>query len=428
MRFKHKAPEKVPLGYADRWWSWWGLLSVCLEHKSSLVSTIEIANDRMEGPEIVLTYDDWKNARIMAKILEPFHEAMQALEGDDITLPLLPCVMSVLNSHIDGRARGEDDDDDDHSLGGGGGGGGGTSGNLALLGRGDRWEEPPPVVKIATALSARTKSLEWLEEEERLTWRRLVLRKCRDMFRKDMAAERAAQQEASQKESPSSPSTGVVDAPAKDPPMEDNADEQPLKKQKISFLARCIETRKSSGTGGGGAEGTGLDDIAAGREEEQGRPRLSAAERAVAGTGLGAGASAGGASTGAASAAVHGNPNSSSLTLVARMRAAEDELDSFVAEQGLDPDDGGSDELDWWCKNQPAFPTLARLAVIYLAIPASAAASESVCSAAAAADNTVKTSRKQLADDTADALVFLSGSHGLAWSSGLSGEELAGDK
>ena len=129
-----------------------------------------------------------------------------------------------------------------------------------------------------------------------------------------------------------------------------------------------------------------------------------------------------GVNAGAGAEGSSNNLNSSTLPLVARMRVAEDELTSFVADEGLDPDDGGSDELGWWCRHQERYPTLARLAVIYLAIPASSAASESVSSAANA--YTVKTSRKQLADDTGDALVFLSGSHGLAWSSGLSEKEL----
>ena len=384
---------------------------MCLEHKSSLVSTIEIANDRLEGPEIVVSYEDWRNARVLAELLEPFHEAMQALEGDDITLPLLPCVMSVLNCHVDATTSGEDDDGNSLCVGGG------ASGTRvgALLDKGDRWQEPSPVVKIATALSARTKGLEWLEEEERATWRRLVLRKCREMLRNDITAERAA---VAQNEAPSA-SDAEDDTPVADPPMEDPMDEQPLKKQKISFLARCIEAKGGGGGGGGGSGsgggategGAGSDGGSAG-QEEQGRARGTiAAEFSRAGAGAGG---------------VRGdsNPNSSNLPLVARMRSAENELTRFVAEEGLDPDDEGSDELGWWCEHQEAFPTLARLAVIYLAIPALSAASESIPPAATAA-NAVKTSRKQLADDTGDALMFLSGSHGLAWSSGLSEEELA---
>ena len=67
------------------------------------------------------------------------------------------------------------------------------------------------------------------------------------------------------------------------------------------------------------------------------------------------------------------------------------------------------------------YPTLARLANKYLAIPASSAASEHVF---LAAGNVVTKKRNKLGDDTVDALAFLDGSHGLAWSSGISQEAL----
>ena len=69
------------------------------------------------------------------------------------------------------------------------------------------------------------------------------------------------------------------------------------------------------------------------------------------------------------------------------------------------------------------YPTLARLARKYLAIPASSAASERVF---LAAGNVVTRKRHKLGDDTVDALVFLDGSHGLPWSSGISQEALGG--
>ena len=67
------------------------------------------------------------------------------------------------------------------------------------------------------------------------------------------------------------------------------------------------------------------------------------------------------------------------------------------------------------------YPILARLAKKYLSIPASSAASERVF---LAAGNVVTKKRNKLGDDTVDALVFLDGSHGLAWSSGISQEAL----
>ena len=97
------------------------------------------------------------------------------------------------------------------------------------------------------------------------------------------------------------------------------------------------------------------------------------------------------------------------------------------AEKGLDDDNDnddestGEDDLSWWCRHQFAYPTLARLAKTYLAIPASSAASERVFLAAA---NVETKKRNKLGDETVDALVFLDGPHGLAWSSGISQEAL----
>ena len=52
-----------------------------------------------------------------------------------------------------------------------------------------RWGELPNVVKIAAALSARTKGLEWLDATERTSWRRIVLVECKKLFQADIAEE-----------------------------------------------------------------------------------------------------------------------------------------------------------------------------------------------------------------------------------------------
>ena len=78
-------------------------------------------------------------------------------------------------------------------------------------------------------------------------------------------------------------------------------------------------------------------------------------------------------------------------------------------------------DRSWWCRHPFAYPTLARLAKKYLAIPASSAASERVFSAAG---NAVTKKRSKLQDDPVDALVFSDGSHGLIWSTGISQEAL----
>ena len=109
------------------------------------------------------------------------------------------------------------------------------------------------------------------------------------------------------------------------------------------------------------------------------------------------------------------------------MQAIEHELQSLTIVKGLHDDNDNDDESTGeddssWCRHQFAFPTLARSAKKYLAIPSSSAASERVF---LAAGNVVTKNRNMFGDYTVDALlVFLDGSHALAWSSGISQEAL----
>ena len=52
------------------------------------------------GAGITITYQDWENAAEMRRVLEPFKDTTEALERYYIALPLVPCIMLVLDSHI----------------------------------------------------------------------------------------------------------------------------------------------------------------------------------------------------------------------------------------------------------------------------------------------------------------------------------------
>ena len=60
---------------------------------------------------------------------------------------------------------------------------------VILLDHSDRWDELPNVVKIAAALRAHTKGLEWLDATERTLWRRIVLVERNKLFQADIAEE-----------------------------------------------------------------------------------------------------------------------------------------------------------------------------------------------------------------------------------------------
>lgn len=352
------------------------MLWTALEHKSSLIHTLEIANER-PGIDIHLTNDDWSNAERMVQMLEPFFEAVESLEADSIGLPELPCIMTVLNSHIESETAAFNE------------GPFATAGDVMLVDHADRWDELPDVVKMAAALSPRTKDLGWLSPLERQSWRGILLVTLRSLFSDDIAAE------ADGKAADNAAGLGAsASAPAEDPPP---------KRRKLSFRSKAIATARGLGPGDetGGAEGCA--------PQQMGRGSSSA--------------------------------RSGTLLLSARMDAAKLELQRFQLEKGFEDDDiqeidgdgnavekpprTGKDDLEWWCRLQFSFPSLARLAVKFLAIPPSSAASERVFSMAG---NIVTKKCNRLGDDSIDALVFLNGSHGLAWSSGISQEELGRKK
>ena len=103
--------------------------------------------------------------------LEPFEDAAEALEGDYIALPRLPCVMSVLESNIEAEIAAFVP--------------GSSSANateVMILDHSDRWDELANVVKTAASLSASIKGLDWLDATERTLWRRIVLVECKKLF------------------------------------------------------------------------------------------------------------------------------------------------------------------------------------------------------------------------------------------------------
>lgn len=353
------------------------MLVKALEHKSSLVHTLEVANER-PGVDIHLSNNDWANAERMVEMLGPFFEAVETLEADSIGLPELPSIMTVLNAHIESETAAFDEAQLT------------TAGDIMLLDHADRWDDLPDVVKLAGALSPRTKDLGWLDGHERKAWRGLLLVALRSTFRDDIAAEEATK------------ATDADNAAGLRTPASNPTGEQPIKKRKLNFREKAVMLARSMGSGD--------DTEVAGHGPRQ----------------MGGGSSSAGSSAG-------------TLSFSARVEAAKLEIQRFELEKGFEDDilevdaEGyptkpprtGKDDLEWWCRLQFSFPSLARLAVKYLAIPPSSAASERVFSLAG---NIVTKKRNRLGDDTIDALVFLNGSHGLAWSSGISQEVLGRKK
>lgn len=78
--------------------------------------------------------------------------------SDSLDLAELPCIKSVLDSHIQAGAATFNARPFAKAV------------ETMLLDHADRWGELPEVMKMASALSARTKGPEWLSVTERKQW------------------------------------------------------------------------------------------------------------------------------------------------------------------------------------------------------------------------------------------------------------------
>ena len=107
----------------------------------------------------------------MRRVLEPFKDAIEALEGDYIALPLVTRIMSMLDSHIEAEIAASVP--------------GSSSANateVMLLDHTNRWSKLPNVVNIAAAL-------QWRDTTEMTLWRRIVLVEYKKLFQADIAEE-----------------------------------------------------------------------------------------------------------------------------------------------------------------------------------------------------------------------------------------------
>lgn len=82
-------------------------------------------------------------------------------------------------------------------------------------------------------------------------------------------------------------------------------------------------------------------------------------------------------------------------------QANSPELEMYLADPVLVP---SGDPLSWWRANQTRYPNLARLARIFLAIPATSVPSEQLFSTAG---DTLTKKRNRLAGETLEGQVFL---------------------
>lgn len=94
---------------------------------------------------------------------------------------------------------------------------------------------------------------------------------------------------------------------------------------------------------------------------------------------------------------------------------AEYEVSRFEAERPLAKTSSSRQVLEWWLSQRKFYPTLYKVACVYLAVPATSAASERVFSDAG---NIITKKRNRLSPENANNLVFLHGCHPVGWKLG----------
>lgn len=121
------------------------MLSVALEHKTGIVATLEIANERAGG-SMNITEEDRTNAAFIPGILQP-RQVVRIMKGDNRDLSHIPVIMVILNSLIKSQTAALE-------------GASAEGRQEMLIDRADRWDRVPGVIKMAPALNPRTKYLE----------------------------------------------------------------------------------------------------------------------------------------------------------------------------------------------------------------------------------------------------------------------------
>ena len=108
-------------------------------------------------------------------------------------------------------------------------------------------------------------------------------------------------------------------------------------------------------------------------------------------------------------------PDTGPTPLERKQRAALTELDYYEAEMPLPAESSPQDVLDWWLAHKEDFPTLYKVACVYLAIPATSFATKQ---AFATCEEISTLKRNDLNREEVGALVFLNGCIGVGWKGG----------
>lgn len=224
---------------------------------------------------------------------------------------------------------------------------------------GDRFEESTDASKIAAFLDPRSKHLSWTDTCEKAAFRRLVVEATFDMATRE-AAERADGKETSADATVASASTQAVGTGSRS----SDATVEPLGEGALVLAVMMNASILTADASNEGPTGASEDDAAA---------------------------------------------------AVTRRSLAEFEVSRFEGEKAVPTLSSTQQVLEWWIERRMVFPTLYRVACVYLAVPATSGSSERVFSDAG---NIITKKRNRLSPENANNLVFLHGCHGVGWQLG----------
>ena len=355
----------MPLNCVTRWNSQYVQAVFAEKNRLQIESTLEFAKSFPRGPSLTYEARDWENTDAIVNLLKVMSRAVTVLQGNFITNSMMPLLSNTLHAFYLRKTTVIGELPDHIQIVA-----------MAMFDQfGDRFEVCTDAAKIASFLDPRTKSMWWADEYEPAAFRALVVQAV-----VKMAAYEEDQGAASMANAPGGGGGGEGEA-------------------------STPSAGAASGSSGGDAEEVDVS----GRKRKMDnlesdysllfKEMLMEAEMTRDLEGPPGDTGSGGESDDAAS----------------RVTLAEFEVSRFMREKEIAYDASSRDVLTWWLVRRNSFPTLYKVACVYLAVPATSAASERVFSNAG---NVITKKRNRLLPENAHNLVFLHGCHPVGWKLG----------
>lgn len=364
----------MPLNCITRWNSQYTQALFAQRNKLQIESTLEFAKGFPRGPSITYEARDWENTNAIVDLLKVMSRTVTVLQGNFITNSMMPLLSTTLHAFYLRKATviGELPDHIKDAA-------------MAMFEEfGDRFEVCTDASKIAAFIDPRTKKMSWASRYEKATFRALVVQATIKMATHEAAQKEVAMAAASGGSSSAGGDVGGGDG--QDVASTPGAGSASGSSGHSTEVGVCGKKRKTTD-----ALESEYSLLFADMLEEA---ELTADPEEP----------ADGASTG-----------DESEVAARRISMATYEVSRFETEKPLAKNSSSRQVLEWWLEQRKFYPTLYKVACVYLAVPATSAASERVFSDAG---NIITKKRNRLLPENANNLIFLHGCHPVGWKLG----------